>query len=44
MINCSFLFHSRLLLTLYIYIHCVNGRPLENQLAEWATVLEQLKL
>ena len=44
MIICSFLIHSRLLLILYIYIHYVNGRPLENQLAAWATVLKQLKL
>ena len=44
MINYSFLFYSRLLLILYIYIHYVNGRPLENQLTEWATVLKQMKL
>ena len=44
LINCSFLFHSRFLLILYIYIHFVNIRPLANQLAEWATVLKHLKL
>ena len=27
-----------------MYIHFVNGRHLKNQLAEWATVLKQLKL
>ena len=44
MINYSFVFQSRFLLILYICIYFANGRPLENQLAEWATVLKQLKL
>ena len=44
MINCSFVVHSRFLVILYICIYFVNGWPLENQLAEWATVLKQLKL
>ena len=45
MIKCSFLFYSRLCkLILYTYIHFVNGRPLENQLAEWVTVLKKLEL
>ena len=44
MINYSFLFHSRLLLIVYVYIRFVNGRPLENQLAEWPTVLKTTEI